>query len=52
MLSTSNIVVQQYSYTPSWIKTERLLYCDHFAQDYAGAGRASWFAAIRRLLHR
>lgn len=52
MLTTSNLMEIQYNYTPSWIKSERYLYCDHFAQDYAGAGRASWLAAFKRLFHR
>lgn len=52
MLTISNTLVTNYSYTPSWIKSERYLYCDNFAQDLAGSRRASFLAVIRKLLHR
>lgn len=50
MLTTSNIMEYNYNYTPSWIKSERYLYCDHFAQDFAGTGHASFLSAIKKLL--
>lgn len=52
MLTITNNLVTNYSYTPSWIKSERYLYCDNFARDLAGNRHASFLASIRKLLHR
>ncbi|MDE6951669.1 MAG: hypothetical protein K2P64_12270 [Lachnospiraceae bacterium] len=52
MLTISNNFATNYSYTPSWIKSERYLYCDNFAQDLAGSKHASFLASIRKLFHR
>ena len=52
MLTISNTLVTNYSYTPSWIKSERYLYCDNFARDLAESRHASFLVLIRKLLHR
>lgn len=52
MITMSGNFVPTYSYTPSWIRSERYLYCDNFAQDLAGSRRASFLASILKLLHR
>lgn len=52
MLTISNTLVTNYSYTPSWIKSERYLYCDNFAQDLAGSRHASFLTMILKLLHK
>lgn len=52
MLTITNNLVTNYSYTPSWIKSERYLYCDNFARDLAGSRHASFLASIRKLFHR
>lgn len=51
-ISISNNLVTNDSYTPSWIRSERYLYCDDFAQDLAGSRRASFLAVIRKLFRR
>lgn len=52
MLTIANSFVTNDSYTPSWIRSERYLYCDNFARDLAGSRHASFLAMIRKLLHR
>ena len=54
MLTISNSFVTSYTntYTPSWIRSERDLYCGDFAGDLAGSRHASFLAFIRKLLHR
>lgn len=52
MITMSGSFVPNYSYTPSWIRSERYLYCDNFAQDLAGSRRASFLASILKLFHR
>ena len=52
MLTISNTLVTNYSYTPPWIKSERYLYCDNFARDLAESRHASFLVLIRKLLHR
>lgn len=52
MLTVSSELVTNYSYTPSWIKSERYLYCENFARDLAGSTHASVLASVRKLLHR
>ena len=52
MLTISTDHVINDSYTPSWIKSERYLYCDNFARDLAGSKHASFLASIRKLLCR
>lgn len=53
MLTVSSEPVINYSHsTPSWIKSERYLYCDNFARDLAGSRHASFLASIRKLFHR
>ena len=52
MLTISTNFVTNYSYTPSWIKSERYLNCDNFARDLAGSRHESFLAVIRKLLGR
>lgn len=52
MITMSGSFVPNYSYTPSWIRSERYLYCDNFARDFAGNRRASFLAYIRKLFRR
>lgn len=52
MLTISTNFVTNYSHTPLWIKSERYLYCDNFAQDFAGNRHASFLAYIRKLFHK
>lgn len=52
MLTISSDHVISHSYTPSWIKSERYLYCDNFARDLAGNTYAAFLASIRKLLYR
>lgn len=51
MLTISNNLMPNYTYTPSWIKSERYLYCENFAHDLAGTGHSSLLASLRKLLH-
>lgn len=52
MLTISTNFATNYSHTPLWIKSERYLYCDNFAQDFAGNRHASFLAYIRKLFHK
>lgn len=52
MLTISNNLITNYSHTPLWIKSERYLYCDNFARDFAGNRHASFLAYIRKLFRR
>ena len=52
MLTVSSEPVTTCSYTPSWIKSERYLYCDNFARDLTGSSHASILASIRKLLQK
>ncbi len=52
MLTISNNLVTNDNYTPSWIRSERYLYCDNFARDLAGSRHESFLSMIRKLLHR
>ena len=52
MLTISNNFVTDCGYTPSWIKSERYLYCDNFARDLVENRHASLLAYIRKLLHK
>lgn len=52
MLTISNNLVTTTSYTPAWIKSERYLYCENFAQDLTGVRHANLLASLKRLLHR
>ena len=52
MLAISSNLIIDCSYTPSWIRSERYLYCDDFAQDLTGSKHASFLASIRKLFHR
>lgn len=52
MLTISDNLVINYRHTPSWISSERYLYCDNFARDFAGNRRASFLAYIRKLFRR
>lgn len=51
MLTTSSNLVTNCNYTPSWIKSERYLYCENFAQDLTGSRHASLLASLKRLFH-
>ncbi len=52
MLTALNEPVTINSYTPSWIKSERYLYCDDFARDLIKSSHASIFALIRHLFQK
>lgn len=54
MLTITNSFANNCSdtYTPSWITSERYLYCDNFARDLVENTHASFLAFIGKLLHR
>ena len=52
MITFSIEPITNDNYTPSWIKPERYLYCDNFAQDLAENSHASIFALVRKMLQK
>lgn len=52
MITMSGNFATNHSYTPSWITSERYLYCDNFARDLAGSRHASFLASILKLFRR
>ena len=52
MLTITSEPVINHSYTPSWIKSERYLYCDNFPQDLTENSRATILGYVRKLLQK
>lgn len=52
MITFSIEPITNDNHTPAWIKPERYLYCDNFAQDFAESNHASILAFVRKMLQK